>query len=202
MHTITSSLMNSTPLFNSQFKIAPKNHQNACRLLPRIQATLAPEENTMTLRRKVVTAFLSTSVAAGVQGLGNTTPPAMAENWGTRSFIWEKFFEPDLSPEDAAARIRQTAQGLHSLREMLEAMSWNYVLMYIRQKQSYLSKDMKNAIVTIPRGRWKSYIATANELVDNMAEFDIYVRTPKVYESYLYYEKTLKSIDDLVALLA
>lgn len=33
-------------------------------------------------------------------------------------------------------------------------------------------------------------------------QFDYYVRTPKVYESYLYYEKTLKSIDDLVAVLA
>lgn len=33
-------------------------------------------------------------------------------------------------------------------------------------------------------------------------QFDYYVRTPKVYESYLYYEKTLKSIDDLVAMLA
>ena len=33
-------------------------------------------------------------------------------------------------------------------------------------------------------------------------QLDYYVRTPKVYESYLYYEKTLKSLDDLVALLA
>jgi len=33
-------------------------------------------------------------------------------------------------------------------------------------------------------------------------QFDYYVRTPKVYESYLFYEKTLKSIDDLVEMLA
>lgn len=35
-----------------------------------------------------------------------------------------------------------------------------------------------------------------------MMQFDYYVRTPKVYESYLYYEKMLKSIDNLVAFLA
>ena len=35
-----------------------------------------------------------------------------------------------------------------------------------------------------------------------LSQFDYYVRTPKVYESYLYYEKTLKAIDELVGLLA
>ena len=28
-------------------------------------------------------------------------------------------------------------------------------------------------------------------------QFDRFVRTPKVYESYLFYEKTLKSLDDV-----
>ncbi|KAL3501438.1 hypothetical protein ACH5RR_035887 [Cinchona calisaya] len=200
MHTIMSSLTNTTTLFNSQFKLA-KYHHHPYQFLPKIQAKLSSnqENNVTALRRKFVTTFLAACVLQGSHG---STPQAIAENWGTRSFIREKFFEPDLSPEDAAARIRQTAQGLHSLREMLETMSWRYVLLYIRLKQAYLAKDMKNAIITIPKGRWKSYIATANELVDNMSEFDYYVRTPKVYESYLFYEKTLKSIDDLVALLA
>ncbi|CAL5355044.1 unnamed protein product [Camellia sinensis] len=85
---------------------------------------------------------------------------------------------------------------------MLETMSWRYVLFYIRLKQSYLSQDMQNAMSTVPENRRQSYVNAANELVDNMAEFDNYIRTPKVYESYVYYEKTLKSIDDLVALLA
>lgn len=104
-------------------------------------------------------------------------------------------------PEAAAARIRQTAEGLHGIREMLETMSWRYVLFYIRLKQSYLSADMKNAMSIVPENRRESYVRTANELVDNMAEFDRYIRTPKVYESYLFYEKTLKSIDELVAFL-
>lgn len=85
---------------------------------------------------------------------------------------------------------------------MLETMSWRYVIFYIRLKSAYLSQDLKNAMTTLPESRRRSYANKANELVDNMAEFDYYVRTPKVYESYLYYEKTLKSIDDLVAMLA
>lgn len=97
--------------------------------------------------------------------------------------------------------MRQTAEGLHDLRSMLETKSWRYVIFYIRLKQAYLSQDMKTAMVTVPENRRNAYVQTANELVDNMAEFDYYVRTPKVYESYLFYEKTLKSIDDLVALL-
>lgn len=100
------------------------------------------------------------------------------------------------------ARIRQTAEGLHSIREMLETMSWRYVIFYIRLKSAYLSQDLKTAMSVLPQARQNDFVNTANELVDNMAELDYYVRTPKVYESYLYYEKTLKSIDDLVALLA
>lgn len=30
-----------------------------------------------------------------------------------------------------------------------------------------------------------------------VVQFDRFVRTPKVYESYLFYEKTLKSLDDV-----
>jgi len=98
------------------------------------------------------------------------TPQALAQNWGTRSFIREHFFGPGLSPEDAVARIRQTAEGLHSIRDMLETMSWRYVIFYIRLKQAYLSQDLKNAITTLPDGRRDDYVKTANELVDNMLE--------------------------------
>ncbi|XP_075484693.1 photosynthetic NDH subunit of lumenal location 2, chloroplastic [Primulina tabacum] len=158
-----------------------------------VQATLSEHEN----RRKIITTILTTSFALGL----HATPLAQAQDWGTRSFLLEKFFQPGLSPEDSVARIRQTAEGLHELRGMLETMSWRYVMFYIRLKQSYLSQDMRTALTTLPENRRKSYVKIANELVDNMSEFDSYVRSPKVYESYLYYEKTLKSIDDLVAML-
>ncbi|XP_072971255.1 photosynthetic NDH subunit of lumenal location 2, chloroplastic [Typha angustifolia] len=129
-------------------------------------------------------------------------PPAQAESWGTRSFIKEKYFQPGLSPEEAAERIRQTAEGLKDIRHMLDTMSWRYVLFYVRLKSAYLDSDLKNALATVPEGRRKDYVRTANEVVDNMSELDRYVRSPKVYESYLYYEKTLKSLDELMALLA
>lgn len=116
-------------------------------------------------RRKIITTFL-TSIAVGQGGAG----AAVAENWGTRSFLRERFFEPGLSAEDAVARIRQTAEGLHDLRSMLESMSWRYVIFYIRLKQAYLSQDLKTAMLTVPENRRKSYVQTANELVDNMAE--------------------------------
>nr|AQX44177.1 hypothetical protein [Apostasia odorata] len=128
-------------------------------------------------------------------------PPAQAESWGTRSFILEKYFSPGLSPEDAVARIRQTTEGLRDMRHMLDTMSWRYVMFYIRLKSAYLDADLKNAMATLPEGRRRAYIKAANEVVENMSELDHYVRSPKVYESYVYYEKTLESLDALVALL-
>ncbi|XP_022725215.1 photosynthetic NDH subunit of lumenal location 2, chloroplastic-like [Durio zibethinus] len=195
-----SNFTYSSPLFHvtKNFTTRQNHHCNSLSV-PIIRASFPPQENdVITNRRKLVTTFLATSLAAlGLHG----TPVAVAENWGTRSFLWERFFEPSLSPADSAARIKQTAEGLHSMRDMLENMSWRYVMFYIRLKQAYLSQDLKNAMSTLPQGRKEVYVKTANELVDNMVELDYYVRTPKVYESYLYYEKTLKSIDDLVAIL-
>ncbi|MCL7034254.1 hypothetical protein MKW94_012371 [Papaver nudicaule] len=173
-----------------------KSHANRSTPIPR----LISNQESSNGRRKLISTLLTTSLAIG--GGLQLTPMALAEAWGTRSFIKERFFEPGLSPEDAVARIRQTAEGLHGMREMLDTMSWRYVIFYIRLKQAYLSQDLKNAMTTLPASSRKAYVSKANELVDNMAEFDTYVRTPKVYESYLYYEKTMKSLDDLVELLA
>lgn len=77
---------------------------------------------------------------------------------------------PGLSPEDAAARIKQTAEGLRDMREMLEHMSWRYVIFYIRLKQAYLSQDLTNAMNILPESRRKDYVHAANELVENMSE--------------------------------
>ncbi|XP_024990375.1 photosynthetic NDH subunit of lumenal location 2, chloroplastic [Cynara cardunculus var. scolymus] len=187
---------NPTTLFHPQITASRRHHR-----LPPIRATFSGEEPQTNRRRFITTTLLTTSIS--LMGLNNVNEQvALAENWGTRSFIKERFFEPGLSPEDAVARIRQTREGLHSIRNMLETMSWRYVLFYIRLKAAYLSQDLKNAMSMVPETKKGSYVKAANELVDNMSEFDHYVRSPKVYESYLYYEKTLKSIDDLVAVLA
>ncbi|GMY25958.1 photosynthetic NDH subunit of lumenal location 2, chloroplastic [Fagus crenata] len=193
-----SSFTNTiTPIHAQLTKPHSHDHHQKKFSLPIVRASFHGEEN-VTHRRKFVATLLATSMALGLHG----TPLALAQNWGVRSFLRERFFEPGLSPEDAVARIKQTAEGLHSIRYMLETMAWRYVIFYIRLKQAYLSQDLKNAMTMLPENRRKDYVKTANELVDNMMELDYYVRTPKVYESYLYYEKTLKSIDDLVALLA
>ncbi|RLN08936.1 photosynthetic NDH subunit of lumenal location 2, chloroplastic [Panicum miliaceum] len=129
------------------------------------------------------------------------TPPGAVPRWGTKSYVRERFFQPELTAEEAAARIRQTAEGMRTLRPMLETMSWKYVLFYVRLKSKYLDIDLTTAMAGVPAARRADYVRVANELVDNMTEFDRFVRTPKVYESYLFYEKTLKSLDDVAEFL-
>uniref|UniRef100_A0A0F7GYA0 Photosynthetic NDH subcomplex L 2 n=1 Tax=Pelargonium myrrhifolium TaxID=253081 RepID=A0A0F7GYA0_9ROSI len=191
------SIANTTVLLRAHAAATPQTHRRN----PIVRA--ASSQENVSSRRKMMTTFLGTSL--GLVGLHASTAQASVaheeQKWGTRSFLLEKFFQPGLSPEDAVARIRQTAEGLHGLREMIDTMSWRYVIFYIRVKQSYLSQDLRNAFSTIPQGRRKDFVNMANELTDNMAQFDHFVRTPKVYESYLFYEKTLESIDSVVALL-
>uniref|UniRef100_A0A0F7GYN7 Photosynthetic NDH subcomplex L 2 n=1 Tax=Goodyera fumata TaxID=1390594 RepID=A0A0F7GYN7_9ASPA len=168
---------------------------------PHLPPTTAVLPAARTGRRPAVVSTAALLVSAMLEAR-RPPLPSYAESWGTRSFMWEKYFSPGLSPEEAVARIRQTTEGMHDMRHMLETLSWHYVMFYIRLKSAYLDSDLKNAMATLPVNRRKAYAMVANEVVDNMTELDRYVRSPKVYESYVYYEKTLKSLDDLVALLA
>lgn len=165
-----SSFTNTTVFLQAP---RPRGHHWRRCSPPTVRASVQTDEKlTDSHRRQLLATIFATSVAVlGVHG----TPRALAENWGTRSFIKERYFEPGLSPEDAVARIRQTAEGLHSIREMLETMAWRYVIFYIRLKQAYLSQDLKNAMTTLPEGRRRDYVRTANELVDNMSEVMISV---------------------------
>lgn len=197
-----SSFTHATTLLHAHIKTKHKKSSNTNTPLPLNQSSFSSDQN-VTNRRKLISTFLATSTASVLGVLSSTsTPPALAQNWGTRSFIKEHFFEPGLSPEDAVARIKQTAEGLHSIREMLDTMAWRYIMFYIRIKQAYLDQDLRTAFSTLPENKREEYVKTVNELISNFGEFDRHIRTPKVYESYLYYEKTLKSIDEIVAILA
>nr|CAD1825231.1 unnamed protein product [Ananas comosus var. bracteatus] len=104
-------------------------------------------------RRWAVASTVLGAAAAPRAAAGGAAPAEAAEMaWGTRSFIKEKYFQPGLSPEEAAARIRHTAEGLRDMRHMLDTMSWRYVLFYVRLKAAYLDADLKNALATVPRG--------------------------------------------------
>lgn len=149
------------------------NNHNPKTSLPEIKPKAT--QNPIPSRRNFVTTLISTSLAlVGLHGDGigssSGVSVALAESWGTRSFLKERFFEPGLSPEDAVARIKQTAEGMHSLREMVDRMAWRYVIFYIRLKQAYLSQDLKTAFSTLPEVRRREYVNTANDLIDNMAE--------------------------------
>ncbi|KAL1202602.1 Photosynthetic NDH subunit of lumenal location 2 [Cardamine amara subsp. amara] len=186
-----SSFTTKTP---SPYLLRPYYHRRVNPPFSVVCCAGESQQSIFTSRRTLTSLIIFTTMGAAA-----ATSSALAqEKWGTRSFIKEKYFMPGLSPEDAAARIKQTAEGLRDMREMLDHMSWRYVIFYIRLKQAYLSQDLTNAMNILPESRRNDYVQAANELVQNMSELDFYVRTPKVYESYLYYEKTLKSIDNVI----
>ena len=99
-----------------------------------------------------------------------TTTTTNSSPAGTKSYVRERFFEKELTAEEAAARIRQTAEGMRTLRPMLETMSWKYVLFYVRLKSKYLDRDLTTAMAGVPAARRADYVRVANELVDNMTE--------------------------------
>jgi photosystem II oxygen-evolving enhancer protein 3 len=110
------------------------------------------------------------ALAAEAAVVPTPAPLGTVPRWGTRSYVRERFFEPGLTAEEAAARIRQTAEGMRTLRPMLETMSWKYVLFYVRLKSKYLDLDLTTAMAGVPELRRPDYVRVANELVDNMTE--------------------------------
>ncbi|KAF8693566.1 hypothetical protein HU200_038969 [Digitaria exilis] len=178
---------------------APPPPRSATRRLAVAASTALAATAALSARRPAAPPPAMAAEAAAVTT--PASPPGAVPRWGTRSYVRERFFEPELTAEEAAARIRQTAEGMRTLRPMLETMSWKYVLFYVRLKSKYLDLDLTTAMAGVPAARRADYVRVANELVDNMTEFDRFVRTPKVYESYLFYEKTLKSLDDVAEFL-
>lgn len=160
-----TNITNPTTLYHPITTTTTRHHRTH---IPPIRATLPDHKPHSNTRRLLIATSIS---LLGLNTFNNNNSHvALAENWGTRSFIKERYFEPGLSPEDAVARIKQTREGLHSIRNMLETMSWRYVLFYIRLKAAYLSQDLKNAMSIVPDTMKSSYVKVANELVDNMAE--------------------------------
>jgi len=165
-----SSFTHATTLLHAHIKThRKKSSSTAATTTTTTTATSTPLPHTGTNRRNLISTFLATSTAV-VAVHGGTEQQALAQNWGTRSFLWEHFFGPGLSPEDAVARIKQTAEGLHDMREPLETLSWRYIMFYIRIKQAYLDQDLRTAFSTCPQNRRKDYVRTANELIDNFEE--------------------------------
>ncbi|XP_022733045.1 photosynthetic NDH subunit of lumenal location 2, chloroplastic-like [Durio zibethinus] len=107
----------------------PPNHHCNKLSLPIIRASFPSQQSNVIIsnQRKLVTTFLVTSLASSTRVARHRS--------SSRELGGEQFFEPGLSPDDAAARIKQTAEGFHSIRDMLENMSWRYVMFYIRLKQ-------------------------------------------------------------------
>lgn len=212
-HTTNSfSTTVMTTISNISQKQQLFHHRTAATSLRHDQQQQEKPRTSMMLRRRsaLVSAMVLVGAASAMlearrpaaQAADDIDPNMSTMRWGTHSFIKEKYFQPQLSPEDAVARIRQTTEGLREMRHMLDTMSWRYVMFYIRLKSAYLDSDLRNAMATLPQARRNSYVKAANQVVDYMTELDRYVRSPKVYESYLYYEKALESLDELVAILA
>lgn len=138
-----------------------------CRITHTSTTTAGDDKPTKSSRRW---AIMLTVLAASSTTPLLRTPPSRAQSWGTHSFMKEKYFMPDISPEDSVARIRQTTEGMHEMRHMLDTMSWRYVMFYIRLKAAYLETDLKNAMTVVPKPKHQSYIKIANEVVDSMTD--------------------------------
>uniref|UniRef100_A0A803MNG2 Photosynthetic NDH subcomplex L 2 n=1 Tax=Chenopodium quinoa TaxID=63459 RepID=A0A803MNG2_CHEQI len=151
---MTTILNPTITLLQTKIKKSPPYTHHQSPNSSAIRSLLSDDDENQTQRRK----FMVTTLLGGLSINATCLPlKAQAEEmkWGT---------------QDAVARIKNTAEGLHSLRHMLDTMSWRYVIFYIRLKEAYLKQDMKNAMSMVPEGRRDDYVNVANELVDNMAE--------------------------------
>jgi hypothetical protein len=114
---------------------------------------------------------------------------------------------------DVSAKVSYNHQwNIHVKTNLLSKNQHNYLYYLVKKVLVLLFPNncMIQFVVINGKLRLERY---CNLLLDKLNKCDLimvfstfqmdrYVRSPKVYESYLYYEKTLKSIDELVALLA
>jgi photosystem II oxygen-evolving enhancer protein 3 len=88
--------------------------------------------------------------------------------WGTRSYVRDRFFEPKLTAEEVAARIRQRDADVaaHVGNHVVE------VRVLLRAPQSPSTTASPPPWTAFPRASARSdYARVANELVDKMRRY-------------------------------
>uniref|UniRef100_A0A0F7GZM8 16 kDa subunit of oxygen evolving system of photosystem II n=1 Tax=Erodium foetidum TaxID=337372 RepID=A0A0F7GZM8_9ROSI len=113
----------------------------------------------------------------------------------------ERFFLQPLTPVEAAARAKESAKEIVSVKSFIDKKAWPYVQNDLRLRASYLRYDLNTVIAAKSKEEKKSLKELTGKLFQTINNLDYAAKVKSSSEAEKYYGETVSSLNDVLAKL-
>ncbi|KAL8130195.1 hypothetical protein V2J09_019350 [Rumex salicifolius] len=132
-------------------------------------------------------------------GLPGTENSDEARDFGKP--LKERFYLQPLTPVAAAARAKESAKEIVSVKSLIDKKAWPYVQNDLRLRASYLRYDLNTVIAAKPKEEKKSLKELTGKLFQEIDNLDYAARMKSSPEAEKYYATTVSTLNDVLAKL-
>lgn len=111
----------------------------------------------------------------------------------------ERFYIQALSPQDAVARAKDSAQDIVNVKSLIDKKAWPYVQNDLRLKASCLRYDLNTIIASKSKAEKKALKSLVSKLFDEINNLDYAARSKSSSNAAKYYATTVSSLKDVLA---
>ncbi|KAF5206433.1 Oxygen-evolving enhancer protein 3-2 protein [Thalictrum thalictroides] len=111
----------------------------------------------------------------------------------------KRFYIQALAPTEAAARAKESAKEILSVKEFIDKKAWPYVQNELRSKASYLRYDLNTIISAKPKDEKKLLKDLTGKLFQSIDGIDHAAKIKSSTEAAKYYAETVSSLNDVLA---
>ncbi|KAL5731009.1 Oxygen-evolving enhancer protein 3-2 [Ranunculus cassubicifolius] len=112
-----------------------------------------------------------------------------------------RFYLQPLAPTAAAARAKESAKEILTVKSSIDKKAWPYVQNDLRSKASYLRFDLNTVISSKPKDEKKLLKDLTGELFANIGKLDYAAKKKSSSDAEKYYAATVSSLNNVLAKL-
>ncbi|RQW16292.1 hypothetical protein EHS17_15875 [Rhodobacteraceae bacterium CH30] len=112
-----------------------------------------------------------------------------------------RFFLQALSPTEAAARAKESAQEILNVKGLIDKKAWPYVQNDLRLKSEYLRFDLNTIIASKSKDEKKQLKDLTGKLFQNMADLDHAAKIKSSADAEKSYAAAVSSLNDVLSKL-
>ncbi|KAJ7533231.1 hypothetical protein O6H91_13G038700 [Diphasiastrum complanatum] len=185
-------------------------------------STVAPEQSEGEIsNRRSMLGFLAATVAVGAMAktadaapteIKVAGPPAPFGGLpGTENAdqardldlpLKDRFFIQPLTPGEAVSRIKESAEEIVGVKNLIAKKAWPYVQNDLRNRASYLRYDLNTVISSKPKDEKKSLKALTSKLFETIDKLDYAARSKSLPEAEKYYAETVSALNTVINKIA
>ncbi|MCL8600426.1 photosystem II protein PsbQ [Proteus mirabilis] len=112
-----------------------------------------------------------------------------------------RFFLQALPPTEAAARVKDSAKDIVSVKALIDKKAWPYVQNDLRSKAEYLRFDLKTVTSAFPKEQKSDFKELTSKLFQTINNLDYAAKKKSTPDAEKYYAETVSALNDVIAKL-